>query len=180
MGPPAQIAPERKGRQPAFARRLGVRTGTCASATNGHQVSLTVQIYLPGGACFSSRGKAGSKQAQLGALEVQMVTCGFPISGSSSVPARTPIMCSRASTLSKHWRPACGAELRCMRLPLAARFGIVAKRAFDLHGLAREEHVDRALNPHRYTGSRDTSSGAPRKPSLPRSCSAQLRIGSRL
>ena len=50
-----------------------------------------------GGDCFSSRSMFGSNTAQLGALEVQMVTCGFPISGSSSVPARTPIMCSRAS-----------------------------------------------------------------------------------
>jgi len=39
---------------------------------SGHQVS-NGSVYSPGGACFSSRGKAGSKQAQLGALEVQIV-----------------------------------------------------------------------------------------------------------
>src|SRR5262245_52496910 len=47
--------------------------------------------------CFSFRSMFGSNTAQLGALEVQMVICGLPISGSSSVPARTPIMCNRAS-----------------------------------------------------------------------------------
>ena len=39
---------------------------------SGHQVS-NGSVYSLGGACFSSRGKAGSKQAQLGALEVQIV-----------------------------------------------------------------------------------------------------------
>ena len=47
--------------------------------------------YLPGGDCLSSCGRPGSKEAQLGALEVQMVICGLPSSGSSSVPARTPM-----------------------------------------------------------------------------------------
>ena len=42
-------------------------------------------------------GIFGSNTAQLGALEIQMLMPGLPISGSSSVPARTPIRCSRAS-----------------------------------------------------------------------------------
>jgi hypothetical protein len=49
------------------------------------------QGFGGGGTCFSSQGRSGSKQAHLGALEVQMVICGLPRSGSSRVPARMPI-----------------------------------------------------------------------------------------
>jgi hypothetical protein len=70
--------------------------------------------FLPpagGGDCFSSLGMLGSNTAQLGALEVQMVICGFLDVGI--------VECARAHAdhvqprlvLREHGRPACRAEL---------------------------------------------------------------------
>jgi len=57
--------------------------------------------YAAGGGCLSTRGKAGSIQAQRGALDVQMVIAGLARFGSSNVPTRTKIKCGRASASLK-------------------------------------------------------------------------------
>lgn len=76
--------------------------------------------YAAGGGCFSTRGNAGSMQAQCGALEVQMVIAGRARSGSSKVPTRTNIRCGRASASLKSGVPQSAQNLRCIRLPLSA------------------------------------------------------------
>lgn len=76
--------------------------------------------YPAGGGCPSSRGSAGSMQAQRGALAAQIVIAGATRSGSSNVPARTKIRCGRASASLKSGVPHAGQNLRCIRLPLSA------------------------------------------------------------
>src|SRR5262249_24910638 len=73
-----------------------------------------------GGPPFSSRGNTGSKQAQSGALPVQMVTCGLPRLGSSRVPARAPIWCLRVSAWVNIGVPQVGQNVRCISVPLSA------------------------------------------------------------
>ena len=59
-------------------------------------------------------------QAQLGALDVQMVIAGLARSGSSNVPALTKIRWGRASASLNSGVPQVGQNRRCMRLPLSA------------------------------------------------------------
>ena len=44
---------------------------------------------LGGTGCCSTRSSEGSRQAQLGALNAQMLVVGFTVEGSSRFPART-------------------------------------------------------------------------------------------
>ena len=61
-----------------------------------------------------------SIQAQLGAIDVQIVAAGLTMDGSSSVPARTNVRCGRASVSLKTGVPHAGQKRRCMTLPLSA------------------------------------------------------------
>ena len=84
----------------------------------------------------------GSKTAQLGALEVQIVICGFPISGSSSVPARHADHVQPRIALRKHGRPACWAELAMHYVSTRGFVRIIRECTLDFDGIAREEDVD--------------------------------------
>jgi hypothetical protein len=76
--------------------------------------------YAAGGGCSSTRGKAPSIHAQLGALDVQMVIAGLARFGSSKLPTRTKIKCGRASASLKRGVPQSRQNRRCMQLPLSA------------------------------------------------------------
>jgi hypothetical protein len=56
-----------------FATELQATKWLHTQAMTKTRLASNGSVYLPGGACLSSRGKAGSKHAQLGALEVQIV-----------------------------------------------------------------------------------------------------------
>jgi hypothetical protein len=58
--------------------------------------------------------------AQEGAESVQIVSDGFAISGSSSVPALRIVRCGRASDALVTGVPQRSQNCRCMRLPLSA------------------------------------------------------------
>src|SRR5215471_6249968 len=60
-------------------------------------------------------------QAQVGALEVQIVIAGLTSSRSSSVPARTKIRCGRDSASLNIGVPHDEQKRRCITLPLSAR-----------------------------------------------------------
>jgi hypothetical protein len=62
-------------------------------------------------------------QAQLGAMDTQIVALGLAISGSSNVPARTNIKCGRDSASLNICVPHFGQKRRCMALPLSAVSG---------------------------------------------------------
>ena len=59
-------------------------------------------------------------QAQLGALDVQIVIAGLARFGSSKVPTRTKTRCGRASASLKSGVPQFAQKRRCIRLPLSA------------------------------------------------------------
>ncbi len=62
-------------------------------------------------------------QAQVGAMDTQMVALGLAISGSSRVPARTKIRCGRESAALNIWVPHFGQKRLCMEVPLSAVSG---------------------------------------------------------
>src|SRR5712671_6132724 len=76
--------------------------------------------HARGGGCRSTRGMDSAMQAQRGAEAAQMVSAGCTRLGSSSVPARTPMMCGRASAAVNSGVPQCGQKRRRTTLPLSA------------------------------------------------------------
>ena len=62
-------------------------------------------------------------QAQLGAIDTQIVALGLPISGSSNVPARTKIRWGRVSASLNIGVPHFGQNRLCIGVPLSAVSG---------------------------------------------------------
>lgn len=81
------------------------------------QVRLTVG---GGTGCRSTCSSAGSRQAHVGALLVQMFIVGLTDEGSSSAPTRTTVNCGRADELANSDEPQVGQNRRRMVLPLSA------------------------------------------------------------
>ncbi len=90
--------------------------------------NLMSTIHPAGGGCRATLGTLSLTHAQVGACDVHMVTDGFAISGSSSVPARTKIRLGRASAALNSGVPQAAQKLRHITLPLSAtlRYSVVA------------------------------------------------------
>ena len=61
-----------------------------------------------------------SRQAQLGALVLQIFAEGLIDEGSSSVPMRTTEKPARPEESANRWQPHCGQKRRVIWLPLSA------------------------------------------------------------
>jgi hypothetical protein len=73
-----------------------------------------------GGGCRSTLGSAGSRHAQLGALDDQMLATGLIEQGSSSVPTRTTVSPVRPVESANRWLPQRAQNRRRTWWPLSA------------------------------------------------------------
>ena len=65
-----------------------------------------------GWGCLSTLASAGLRQAQLGALELQMFATGLIDDGASSVPRRTTVRPARPVESANKWLPHFGQNRR--------------------------------------------------------------------
>jgi len=93
-------------------------------------------------------------QAQLGALDVQIVIAGSASSGSSKVPALTKIRCGRASASLNSGVPQSGQNRRCIRFPLSATLAKSLIRPTTLNVAVRKQAPTVPLPAPRYWQSR--------------------------
>jgi hypothetical protein len=93
-------------------------------------------------------------QAQLGALDVQMVISGLTRFGSSKVPTRTKIKSGRASASLKSGVPQTGQKRRCIRTPLSATLAKSLASPATLNVAVRKQAPTVPLPAPRYWQSR--------------------------
>lgn len=101
---------------------LPARRAVNLSQARGALSGRSGRTYFCGGGpgCVCATSRAGSRQAQAGALAAHMFIVGRTDDGSASVPARTTVNCGRPEEFENNCTPHLGQNFRVTWLPLSA------------------------------------------------------------